>query len=45
VTKEAYTEHAQVTRALQKRDPDDAERAMRKHIEKSYERLVKFTRP
>jgi DNA-binding GntR family transcriptional regulator len=45
VTKEAYTEHSLVTRALQKRDPDDAERAMRKHIEKSYERLVKFTRP
>jgi DNA-binding GntR family transcriptional regulator len=45
VTKEAYSEHSLVTRALQKRDPDDAERAMRKHIEKSYERLVKFTRP
>jgi DNA-binding GntR family transcriptional regulator len=45
VTKEAYTEHSLVTRALQKRDPDDAERAMRKHLEKSYERLVKFTRP
>jgi DNA-binding GntR family transcriptional regulator len=45
VTKEAYTEHSLVTRALQKRDPDAAERAMRNHIEKSYERLVKFTRP
>ena len=45
VTNEAYAEHTLITRALQRRDPDEAERAMRKHLEKSYERLVKFTRP
>jgi DNA-binding GntR family transcriptional regulator len=45
VTNEAHAEHSLVTRALQRRDPDEAERAMRKHIQKSYERLVKFTRP
>jgi DNA-binding GntR family transcriptional regulator len=45
VTNEAYAEHAFVTRALQHRNPDEAEKAMRLHIEKSYERLVKFTRP
>ena len=44
VTSEAYTEHALVTRALQQRNPADAEAAMRSHIQKSYERLVKFTR-
>jgi len=45
VTNEAYAEHTLITRALQRRDPDESERAMRKHLEKSYERLVKFTRP
>ena len=44
VTSEAYNEHALVTRALQQRNPADAEVAMRAHIQKSYERLVKFTR-
>jgi DNA-binding GntR family transcriptional regulator len=42
-TKEAYAEHALITRALQRRKPKEAEAAMRSHIEKSYERLVKFT--
>jgi DNA-binding GntR family transcriptional regulator len=44
VTNEAFAEHALVTRALQQRDPQGAEAAMRAHVEKSYERLVKFTR-
>jgi len=44
VTNEAFSEHTLVTKALQKRDPDQAESAMRAHIEKSYQRLVKFTR-
>jgi DNA-binding GntR family transcriptional regulator len=44
VTNEAFAEHALVTRALQQRNPEDAEAAMRAHLEKSYERLVKFTR-
>ena len=43
VTNEAFAEHTQVTKALQKRDPDQAEASMRAHIEKSYQRLVKFT--
>ena len=43
ITKEAFAEHALITRALQRRDPDEAEAAMRSHIRKSYERLVKFT--
>ena len=43
ITKEAYAEHALITRALQQRRPEDAEVAMRSHIQKSYERLVKFT--
>jgi DNA-binding GntR family transcriptional regulator len=44
ITKEAYSEHARVTRALQQRNPAEAEAAMREHLQKSYERLVKFTR-
>jgi DNA-binding GntR family transcriptional regulator len=44
VTNEAFAEHTQITRALQQRDPAQAEAAMRAHIEKSYQRLVKFTR-
>jgi DNA-binding GntR family transcriptional regulator len=44
VTNEAVAEHTQVTKALQQRDPDLAEAAMRAHLEKSYQRLVKFTR-
>jgi DNA-binding GntR family transcriptional regulator len=43
ITKEAYAEHALITRALQQRNPDEAEAAMRSHIQKSYERLVRFT--
>jgi len=43
VTNEAV-EHTLVTKALQQRDPDQAEAAMRAHLEKSYRRLVKFTR-
>lgn len=44
VTNEAVAEHTQVTKALQQRDPDLAEAAMRTHLQKSYQRLVKFTR-
>jgi DNA-binding GntR family transcriptional regulator len=44
VTNEAYAEHTLITKALQQRDPDQAAAAMRAHIEKSYQRLVKFTR-
>jgi DNA-binding GntR family transcriptional regulator len=43
VTNEAFAEHARVVRALQEKDADAAEAAMRSHIEKSYERLVQFT--
>src|SRR3569833_318682 len=43
ITKEAYAEHALITRALQQRNPDEAETAMRSHIQKSYERLIRFT--
>ena len=44
VTNEAVVEHTQVTRALQQRNPEKAEAAMRVHLEKSYQRLVQFTR-
>ncbi len=44
VTNEAVTEHTLITKALQQRDPDQAEAAMRAHLQKSYQRLVKFTR-
>ena len=43
ITKEAFAEHSLITRALQRRQPEEAEAAMRSHIQKSYERLVKFT--
>ena len=42
VTKEAYSEHARLVKALIRRNPDEAEAAMRLHIEKSYKRLVPF---
>jgi DNA-binding GntR family transcriptional regulator len=44
VTQEAFAEHALITHALQKRDADAAEAAMRSHVQKSYERLVGYTR-
>jgi DNA-binding GntR family transcriptional regulator len=43
VTKEAYAEHAKLIAALTSRSPNQAEAAMRAHIEKSYQRLVPFT--
>jgi DNA-binding GntR family transcriptional regulator len=43
VTNEAVAEHKQVTKALQQRNPKQAEAAMRAHLEKSYQRLVKYT--
>ena len=44
VTKEASTEHAKLITALARRRPDDAEAAMRVHIEKSYKRLQDYAR-
>jgi len=42
VTTEACTEHAALIDALTRRNPRDAEIAMRLHIEKSYNRMVAF---
>jgi DNA-binding GntR family transcriptional regulator len=42
VTREAYTEHAGLIEALERRDAAGAEAAMRAHIEKSYQRLVPY---
>jgi len=42
VTQEAFAEHAQIILALQQRDPDAAAAAMRRHLEKSYARLVHY---
>jgi DNA-binding GntR family transcriptional regulator len=44
VTTEAYAEHAKLISALTRRNPEDAEKAMRAHIEKSYKRLVAFAK-
>jgi DNA-binding GntR family transcriptional regulator len=44
VTREASTEHAALVEALARRDPRDAEEAMRAHIQKSYQRLQAFAR-
>ncbi len=45
VTTEAYAEHALLIDALSRRAPDEAEAAMRAHIDKSYQRLVSLVRP
>ncbi|WP_404713351.1 GntR family transcriptional regulator [Sphingomonas sp. MMS24-J13] len=42
VTREAFSEHAELVIALAARDPAAAEAAMRAHIEKSYNRLMAF---
>jgi DNA-binding GntR family transcriptional regulator len=42
VTTEAFAEHAMLIQALQLRDPDMAEAAMRSHIRRSYDRLAPF---
>jgi DNA-binding GntR family transcriptional regulator len=42
VTTEACTEHATLIDALTRRDPQEAEAAMRLHIEKSYHRMIPF---
>jgi DNA-binding GntR family transcriptional regulator len=42
VTTEAYVEHERLIEALTARKPDDAEAAMRQHIEKSYRRMEPF---
>jgi DNA-binding GntR family transcriptional regulator len=42
VTTEAYAEHERLVEALMARDAAGAERAMRAHIERSYERLMPF---
>lgn len=44
VTREASTEHAALIDALERRDPDGAEAAMRAHIDRSYQRLQAFAR-
>jgi DNA-binding GntR family transcriptional regulator len=44
VTTEAYAEHARLVDALTRRSPKEAEAAMRRHIEKSYQRMVPFAR-
>jgi DNA-binding GntR family transcriptional regulator len=44
VTTEAYAEHAKLIKALTRRKPEEAEAAMRIHIEKSYKRLVAFAK-
>lgn len=44
VTTEACAEHARLIEALARRSPKDAESAMRRHIEKSYQRMVPFAR-
>ena len=43
VTTEAYVEHEHLVAALKARKPDEAEAAMRLHIEKSYRRMEPFT--
>jgi DNA-binding GntR family transcriptional regulator len=40
VTQEALDEHAAILAAFSRRDPDEAERAMRTHIERSRDRLL-----
>jgi DNA-binding GntR family transcriptional regulator len=42
VTTEAHAEHEQLVTALTARKPDEAEAAMRLHIEKSYRRMEPF---
>jgi DNA-binding GntR family transcriptional regulator len=44
VTREASTEHEALVEALVRRDPAEAEAAMRIHIEKSYQRLQAYAR-
>lgn len=44
VTTEACTEHVALMDALSRRNPKDAEAAMRLHIEKSYNRMVAFAK-
>ncbi len=44
VTGEAFLEHADILRALQGRDAQGAEAAMREHLKRSYNRLVQFAR-
>jgi DNA-binding GntR family transcriptional regulator len=40
----AFSEHEEIMKALQARDPEQAEHAMRTHLYNSYNRLVKFVR-
>lgn len=44
VTREASAEHDALVSALARRDPAEAEAAMRAHIEKSYQRLQNYAR-
>jgi DNA-binding GntR family transcriptional regulator len=45
VTSEARTEHATLIDALSRRNPAEAESAMRRHIQRSYDRMVAYTQP
>jgi DNA-binding GntR family transcriptional regulator len=44
VTTEASAEHARLVEALMRRNPQRAEAAMRRHLEKSYRRMMPFAR-
>jgi DNA-binding GntR family transcriptional regulator len=44
VTTEAFSEHARLVESLIRRSPGEAEAAMRYHIERSYARLMPFTK-
>ena len=43
VNEEVFAEHARLAEALRRRDPREAEAAMRAHIKNSYVRLIRFT--
>ena len=43
VNAEVFAEHARLADALRRRNPRDAEAAMRAHIKNSYDRLIAFT--
>lgn len=45
ITGHAHDEHEVLMTALQERDEDGAEKAMRAHIQRSYERFAQFAKP
>jgi DNA-binding GntR family transcriptional regulator len=42
---EAKVEHVKIMHALERHDPDAAEKAMRAHIENAFQRLIPFMKP